>query len=39
VNLVEEISTEDDEATKKPASEKTFSVNIEFMITTELEIA
>ena len=39
VKLVEDMLTEDEEVTKKPASENVFSENIEFVIITELEIA
>ena len=39
VKFVEDILTEEEEATKKPASEKTFSENIEFFSITELKIA
>jgi hypothetical protein len=39
VKVVEEMLTKDEEVAKKPASEKIFSENIEFINITELEIA
>lgn len=39
VKLVEEILMDDEEVTKKPASEKILSENTEFVIITELETA
>jgi len=39
VKLVDDMVTEDEEVTKKPASEKILSEKFEFFIVTVLEIA